>query len=268
MLQAQAYREVFKDFEDATISLGTAKEDISEAAKKHKENLILIAQAPFSNISAAFPDLKEIDRIVMMGGWFEEANGDIQRLGYNTAVDMEASKTVLEQDEVPVLIIGSELVKKSKFTLREKERAVFGLSQHKTKLGEALFKDMDLYWANKIPAKTDLNIADMVAAHIAAHPEEIKTTVPVKVKFAPIRPEVDMFHPDSKHSIKVDRVENSNIHIISELDNPELLRCKLVDSLVSEFYPDVTEIEFRKLIESDLAAEEIAKHLNDPRAAL
>jgi inosine-uridine nucleoside N-ribohydrolase len=85
--QAEAYHEIFKTFVPQ-FSCGTAVYDIIRMAKLHGNNLVIISQAPLTDIARAFELAPEImgtiNRIVMMGGWFND------RLGYNTAVDLWA----------------------------------------------------------------------------------------------------------------------------------------------------------------------------------
>ncbi len=262
LLQAKAYRKYFSDFDTMTISEGTAVKDIISVSKTCDKNLVVIAQAPLTNLALAFDSMQNIDRIVMMGGWLEDEHGSISRLGYNTAVDLKSSQKILEQDKVPVIIISSELVKKNKFVISDKEREVLLGSSCKTLLGQAVCDDMHAYWENKVPPKGELAIADMLTAYVAKHPESISKTQCVKLKFDERLLDIDMFHPSSKDVIKVKKVEKSNVYIVTELVNSTKIRMQLVLSLFSLFYPGVEEKLIQELLESDSDAKSIVVQLN------
>lgn len=264
LLQAKAYRERFaKEFDQFPIGRDTAVDEIIALCRQERQNLVLVSQAPLTNLAHAMERepgcLDKINRLVMMGGWFDDDKGGIARLGYNTAVDLEASRRVLEQTRFPVLIISSELVKK--FTIRDKEREVFTLSPCKTPLGEAASADLNGYLKNKVPAGGELGLADVLTAYVANHPEVIKRTDPVKLTFNPDLLNIDMFHPQSKEVITVTRMDESNIHIIKELHDPEKLRMKLVAELLPLFYLHVLPEEFAKAIAADEAPALIAEKL-------
>jgi hypothetical protein len=67
-----------------------------------------------------------------MGGWFEDDKGDIKRIGYNSAVDLEASKAIFQQKDVNVLIVSSQfcsnfaITKQEYLTLQEKGNKLGG----------------------------------------------------------------------------------------------------------------------------------------------
>lgn len=266
-LQVQAYRKYFSDFDKIVINERTAPCDLAQFCRKHKKNAVLVSLAPCTNIYLAHQYdpgcLDSINRIVAQAGWFENDCGEITRLGYNTSVDLEASRFLLEQTKVPVFIVSSALIKKYDFSLRDKEREVLKKSTQKTALGKALCEDMHMYRENKVPAGGELPIADMLAAYIATHPEAISKTQSVVLIFNEKLMHIDMFHPDSKNVIKVRTVEDGNIHIIREIHEPENIRRCLIASLLPLFYPKTSKEEFEKLIDTMSDAQEIANCLNE-----
>lgn len=266
--QAAAYKKYFSsDFESATIHQRTAVDDIVKLCRKEGQNLILVSLAPLTNLALALEKdpgcMDKINRLVMMGGWFDDAQGGIARLGYNTAVDLAASRKILEQTRFPVLIISSELVKT--FTLRDKEREVFLLSPCKTKLGEAACEDMHTYRQHKIPSGGELGLADALTAYIANHPEVIRTSQPVTLTFNPDLLKIDMFDPRSKEVIKLSEPQDgmSNVHIVKGLYEPEQLRMKLVSELLPLFYPNVLPEQFAKLVSLEATPAVIAEQLRE-----
>ncbi len=78
-----------------------------------------------------------------MGGWFEDETGGVKRLGYNTVIDLAASKKILEQKQIPVLIVSSEFCKN--YAINKREYDFFQDATHKIgarKIGKAICEDM------------------------------------------------------------------------------------------------------------------------------
>jgi len=267
--QAKAYEKNFENFERVEISHKTAVNDIISACENYKSNLICIALAPPTNLAQAFNQapnkVSHINRIVMMGGWFENPEGQIIRLGYNTAIDLKASRTILEQKRIPILIITSQLIKDGKFAIRNKEREVLRLSTHKTLSGKAIYEDLHYYWENKIPAKSELNIADMLTTYLGTHPEAISEIQPVTLHFSEklIEQNIDMFHPESKNIIQVAEDDKSNIALVKAVHNPEMIRMELILSIFPLFYPNVSKKEIQNLLETENNPAIIAEILNE-----
>jgi hypothetical protein len=252
LFQGVAYRTVFEELDGLPIEEDTVTQRLSDLSKECAQDLIIVGQAPLTDLTRACqedPDLlKRCNRIVMMGGWFTDNNGDFLRLGYNTAVDLRSAKHILTQSDVPVLIVSSELVKK--FPLTDRERAVFELSKCKTPLGEAVGIDMHNYWANKKPPKGNLGLADILTSYLAQHPEAIDVTQPVRLTFNDelVEANIDMFDPQAKNLIKVEPEETSNIHVITAVKDAEQLRISLVSEIAAIFYPNVSPEIFQKIV--------------------
>lgn len=262
LFQAEAFRKHYSEFDSLKISERTASQDISKLCTENTGDIVIIAQASLTNLAQAFSSMHSINRIVMMGGWFEDEKGGISRLGYNTAVDLKASKVILEQDKVPVLIVNAELVKKLRFTITDKEREILLKSSHKPKIAKAICDDMHLYWENRIPKRGELGLADMLTAYISKHPEAIARSRPIKITFNDSLLNVDMFHPDSKKVLSVSTVPESNVHVIEELIEPNKIRLDLVLMLFELFYPNVNKETIREFIQLDQSPESIADRLN------
>lgn len=132
--EASSYKKHFAKFDSIAIPKDGV-EALRKAAETHKENLIILSIGFPTNIAAAMDTIKanKVNRIVVMGGWFEE-NGEIKRAGYNTVVDLAASKQILQQKDVPVIIVNSEFCKK--FAIMKKEYAE--LQEKGTKVGTKL----------------------------------------------------------------------------------------------------------------------------------
>lgn len=203
-----------------------------------------------------------------MGGWFEDEHGEILRLGYNTAVDLKASQKILEQNQIPILIVSSELVKKYLLLIKDKEREVFLKSSYKTILGQAICEDMHAYWENKVPKKGELYIADMLTAYIGKHPEAVAHTQPIKINFSEKLLKIDMFHKDSKSVLRFLKVEESNIHLIKDLHQAPEIRMELILTLFPLFYPTVDLKIARNFLENEDNPEVIASHFNKIEANL
>ncbi len=269
LAQGKAYRDKFAaDMEGAPIEAETAPQRLGELLNGSEKNLIIIGQAPLTDLTMAcekIPRLMQcVDRIVMMGGWFCDETGGISRLGYNTAVDLRSAKHILTQKDALVLIINSELTKQ--FPLKETELQILEKSQHKTPLGEALSTDMHSYWENKKPPKGNLGLADILTSYLALHPEEIGKVMPVRLTFNEelVAANVDMFHEQSKNVIQVEKVSASNIQLVTAVKNPEKIRSYLISEIATLFYPNVPSESFQKIF-SDVNsenAEDIARKLN------
>jgi inosine-uridine nucleoside N-ribohydrolase len=99
--EAAAYKTEYKtEFDSLKFEKNTAVAALKEAAIKYKSDLVIVSagmkktvkkklkkiQGFPTNVAAALGTLIEnkVNRIVIMGGWFEDETGGIKRLGYNT----------------------------------------------------------------------------------------------------------------------------------------------------------------------------------------
>lgn len=252
LIQGKAYREKFTtDMQTAPIEVETVSERLGELLTQSNKQLVIIGQAPLTDLTRACEKiprlLQRVNRIVMMGGWFCDETGGILRLGYNTAVDLRSAKHILTQTDTPVFIINSELTKQ--FPLKEAELMVLEKSQHKTPLGEALSVDMHAYWENKKPPQGNLGLADLLTSYLTLHPEEIEQTVPVRLTFNEelVAANIDMFHEQSKHVIRVEKVGTSNIQLVTAVKDPERTRSYLISEIATLFYSNIPPESFQKI---------------------
>ncbi len=104
--EAVAYKKNFPKFDSIPFEPKTAEAAMRKAIESCSKdgNLIILGIGFTSNIAAVMDAIQSnnVNRIVLMGGWFEDDKGEIKRVGYNTVVDLQASKRVLEQKNVPV----------------------------------------------------------------------------------------------------------------------------------------------------------------------
>lgn len=254
LLQAKPYRNLFKKFDSVPVTPNSAADELVKLCRASSKDVVIIGQAPLSNLAQAkaldAESLSTVNRIVLMGGWFEDDERRIVRLGFNTNTDLHASKQVLQQKTTPVLIVNSEMVKKFNFTLRDKEREVFRMAPSKIKLGKALYEDMENYWLHKTPSGGELGLADALTVYLAKHPEAISHSRAVEIEFDDDLLHVDMFHPQSKKAMRVREVAESNIRVVDELHDPLEVRKALISSLVPLFYPGVSVENFWEALDS------------------
>jgi inosine-uridine nucleoside N-ribohydrolase len=235
LLQGKAYAKLFAKHALSPFALKTAADAIIGAAATYKDRLVVISQAPFSNIAQAFmkkPDImSKINRIVAMSGWFGDPIGTIERLGYNMSIDLESARIVLEQKTVPVFIVSSQLGKS--FVMQESERASLVDLPDKSEFGQAVCDDMQLYWENKVPARSPLGMVDVITNHIAIHPEVVERALPVRLKFDEevVARHLDMFNKEASRSLTVTPEQTSNIHIVTQVKDQEDVRKKLIGSI-------------------------------------
>jgi len=234
--ESKAYRDLFPRFENININYN-AIEALAKAIEKEKENLVILSIGFPTNIAEVMDVIKKnkVNRIVIMGGWFEDEEGNLKRLGYNTAVDIESSKIILEQQEVNVLIVSSEFC--SQFFINQDEYNWFIDQGNKIgvkKIAKAISDDMEV-WMNRKGRNGIMHIGDPIAAYLARHPEEIKEAVPVQIKFGELPENVDMFSLKLSEAVSVKRVETSNILVVKSVKNPEKMKSDILHN-VQRFY--------------------------------
>jgi len=205
--------------------------------KSKGKDLIILGLGFVSNIAAVMDAIKQnkVNRIVLMGGWFEDDKGAIKRVGYNTVGDLQATKVLFEQKQVPILIANSDLCKQ--FVITKKE---YDLVQEKAKTGSVLVKaiahDMKIWMEGKkqVGAEDMIHIADPLAVWMAVHPESIAEVIPVELEVGSYKEGVDMFHADCKDYLKVKKVEKSNILVVKALKDPNAIRDELVGLILKK----------------------------------
>lgn len=231
------------------------REDLPHSSKQlqptpiqYYENDIVLGLAPYTNIANALESCGRLNRIVLMGGFFtNEVSGQIERPGYNTAIDPAASAKVLMQTKHPVLIFNSQHIKDWKFAWSEAEiRAIINSQERKKPLGDAMANDLDWYWNNKRPNRGDLVMADVLTTYVGVlHPELIEETQPVEFTFnSPIyhNPQtnvdekIHMMHPQAKMLFSVKKTEQGNVHIVTKIKDVGGLRNKIVQELAVLFF--------------------------------
>eukprot|EP01116_Phalansterium_solitarium_P006618 TRINITY_DN18947_c0_g1_i1.p1 TRINITY_DN18947_c0_g1~~TRINITY_DN18947_c0_g1_i1.p1 ORF type:complete len:397 (+),score=83.48 TRINITY_DN18947_c0_g1_i1:72-1193(+) len=237
--EGSAYQKHYSGFDSVTYE-GHGLDKLREKIQASKGDLVLLSIGFHTNLAAVWDTIQDnsINRIVLMGGWFENPDGSMKRLGYNTVVDLEASRTLLEQTTVPVLIVGSEFcraygIKRVEYqALRDKAEKLGSRV-----ISRAIMDDMTFWFENKNQKGADdvVHIGDPLAAYLACHPEEIKETVPVRVKFAKYEAGMHMFHANASSYAEVKRVSESNIHVVKSVKDPEKLRKAIVDIVSRSF---------------------------------
>jgi len=235
--EATAYRKLFPNFDKITLTNNSALEPMMKAIEAKKNDLVVLGLGFTSNIAAVMDAIvkNKVNRIVLMGGWFEDEKGAIKRIGYNTIGDLQASKKIFEQKDVPVLIANSDLCKQ--FTITKAE---YSAVQEKAKqadspmLVKAIAEDMKVWMEgkNQVGAEDVIHIADPLAVWMAFHPECINEVIPVELEVGGYVDGVDMFHADSKNYLKVKKVEKSNILVVKSLKEPMKVRDQLVEVIL------------------------------------
>jgi len=171
-----------------------------------------------------------------MGGWFEDKDGQITRVGYNTVVDLAASKKILEQKDIPVLIVNSDLCKQF-YINRTEYNAIEDRSNQSDapQIVKAIGADMKVWMEvkNTTGEEDMIHIADPLAVYLAYHPEEIDQAIPVELAVGAYKKGVDMFSPECKNYITVKKVETSNIIVVKSLKNPAKVRDEIASRIMN-----------------------------------
>jgi inosine-uridine nucleoside N-ribohydrolase len=239
--EAAAYKTEYKtEFDSLKFEKNTAVAALKEAAIKYKSDLVIVSAGFPTNVAAALGTLIEnkVNRIVIMGGWFEDETGGIKRLGYNTVIDLAASKKILEQKNIPVIIVSSEFCKS--YAINKREYDSFQDATHKPgsrKIGKAICEDMKVWMEGKKQEDSEnmIHIGDPIAAYLAFKPEEIQEGIPVEVEIKDYVEGVDMFHADAKQYATVKKVASSNVVVVKSVKNPEKLRSEIVQFVTNAF---------------------------------
>jgi len=237
--EAEAYKKLYQNFDSIPYQNSRqqdpnlALEAMSKAAQDHREDLIVLSIGFPTNVAQCFDQLRasKINRIVIMGGWFETESGELQRIGYNTAIDLESSRKILQQKDVSVLIVSSEFCKSFVITNPEYRELAAKAGRAGSKyIGRAIMKDMGVWMAgkNQEDAEDSIHIGDPLAAYLSYHPEIISETIPVELQVNSYIEGVHMFHPNARNYINVRRVPTSNILVVKSVQDPEFLRSQIV----------------------------------------
>jgi inosine-uridine nucleoside N-ribohydrolase len=244
--QGEAYKEVYENFEEMKFSKNTAVEAIiltsSEAFKKTGNKLNIICLAPPFNVYEALKldsTLHERINLIMMGGWFEK-DGVPVRLGYNHAINPIIMEFIFKT-ECSILIVSSQFVKDGKFFMKEEEFKLLEGSENKSKLSQSILKDWrnwlkeDYFFLEKV-------LADPLTLYLAIH-QDIVSSVPVGVKINGIEngmikdefKKINMLSQDANRFLSVDyKVEKSNIHVVSSVKDPEVVRKTIINCILNE----------------------------------
>mmetsp|Transcript_7087 Transcript_7087/g.9806 ORF Transcript_7087/g.9806 Transcript_7087/m.9806 type:complete len:366 (+) Transcript_7087:10-1107(+) len=229
--EALAYKQLFAGkWEGIKVEPNTAVEALRAAVNKYGSELVILSIGFPTNVAEVWDDIvkNKINRIVIMGGWFEDPNGNVLRLGYNTVIDLSASRKLLQQKDIPVLIVSSEFCKKFAITktqydeLQEKGHRVGGRA-----ISKAICEDMKVWMEGKVQKGSEglIHIGDPIAAYLTYRPESISKTEPVNIEIHDYVEGVHMFHPDCKNYITVTKVDQSNIHVVKDVyDAPAMVK--------------------------------------------
>lgn len=239
LLQPEVFRKWFGNFNEFEFSYDTAVVDIIKKAHIYENSLIIVSQSSLTNIALAYLSapivMSKINRIIMADKPVCDSDGNIAKLGYGIALDLEAAKIILEQRDIPVFIISSEVCKQ--FILQESEREDLALLKTNKVFSLALYEEMQNCWLNKIPAKTPLEMIDLLTSYIALHPEVVSQIQPVRFEFDGVllkkitEEHIDMFNSLLGNVMTFDSVDKSNVYIVTQLYEPELIRKTLVEEI-------------------------------------
>ncbi|MEO5970301.1 MAG: nucleoside hydrolase [Bdellovibrionia bacterium] len=175
--QGQAYLEEYGDeFERLVTSpKESGVQAIIDAARASRGKLVYIAQGPLTNLAKALklaPDIaKMFKRVVVMGGWRED------RLGYNSIIDYQSTKEVfdiiLKEKVPPIILVNSDSLADKQLDLSMEEIDRLTNAARKSKIGNAILKDMKNWRGIFEKAKTmsGVALADPLAVFIGRFPD-------------------------------------------------------------------------------------------------
>lgn len=233
--QGKAYEDVFgKEAIEKIEVKKDAVDAIIKAAHEHAGKFVFVALAPLTNLAAALkkdPTIADaIERVVVMGGWFQNEKGEITRLGYNTALDLDAFQTVFSQTKFKILLMNSQTIKNQKFVIKRKNDRMPWISyeelvglKDKNAFGRAFYEDMKLWENHSKNTMGDIVLADPVTVHLAGTPVFVNKMRTVSVSVNP-KPELHMLSPQAGTQLTVTENPESKIYVIDEFFDPEMIR--------------------------------------------
>lgn len=242
-LQGQPYYEIFGEKLNAFRTESGGVDQLIAASHRYGKRLVIVVQGPMTNIAAVLqkdPDFgRRVDSVVVMGGWFETPDHQLIRLGYNTILDLDATKRALTDLHLKVVVVNSQMIKDSKLIIhRHEELEPMIASQERSLLGRALVQDLQNWEAHSRNTMGDIVLADPVAALIARYPHLIASQRFVKLEFSPLN-DLHMLSKGTGKLIAVREVapSESNVMIVDSLHSPELIRKAMVSDLQSVISP-------------------------------
>ena len=199
----------------------TCLEALKNAVYEHGENLTIVSLGFLSNIADAWEIIElHNPQIFAMTGWFEN-DGIIQRLGYNLVCDLKAGKTVLQQDKVQVTIVNSDICKLYSLNKSKYEKLIN--LECKNKVVQAIQQDMKIWVTGKkengITKEETLGLADALTMFLAVRTQKIKKQKNVKITIGDYREGISMFSAGANEYITVTKVDQSNVTVITEIED-------------------------------------------------
>jgi inosine-uridine nucleoside N-ribohydrolase len=238
--QGAAYKEQFGAQLSRQRVKGNAVDALIRAANDSNGSLVVVALGPLTNLAAAIKKepgiVSKIDRVVVMGGWFEK-EGQISRMGYNTIMDLDAAKTVFGNKKLKVLLVNSQAIKDARIIVdRNREFEYLQGRGGKNRLSRALYGDMARWVTHSRNTMGDIALADPVTALLAAQPFRIKRTERATIDVIPDR-EVHMMDSRAAGLIKVRPAREGNVSIVRQIKKPSKVRRMIVGDLFSVGFP-------------------------------
>jgi inosine-uridine nucleoside N-ribohydrolase len=125
--------------------------------------------------------------------------------------------------------------------MKEEEFTLLECAENKSKLSQSILKDWrnwlkeDYFFLEKV-------LADPLTLYLAIH-QDIVSSVPVGVKINGIEngmikdefKKINMLSQDANRFLSVDyKVEKSNIHVVSSVKDPEVVRKTIINCILNE----------------------------------
>ncbi|MFA5075329.1 MAG: nucleoside hydrolase [Candidatus Babeliales bacterium] len=264
--QGDAYRNVYgTEFDDVQNSLIRGRDSaidlLIDVAKQHRlnnEKLDIVATGPLHDLYYALLKVKRTDgeegeRIFADSINLWAMGGDYPA-GYNWLIAPHVTDYVLKRIETTC--VPSELIRKYALNVTTNEFNFFIRCSHKTEFAQAILQDWK-NWNEDDQLKNDKNLCDPVTVYLFLHQEYILSRKLIKTEFTCLdeNNEVKAGLRETAYCARyrenqitnfreIIDGENSKVSFICELNNPELLRRKLVHKIANIFYPGIPEDAF------------------------
>lgn len=203
--------------------------------------ITFVTTGPTSNLAVLMriaPDLckEKIKSIVMMNGAFLEP----ARMGYNGGLNFKDTETVFNFG-IPCLIVPSKLCEN---ICLPKEQLIAWTKERNSLSAEgqlflSIMENWEIHRARKKDPTADVSnlilnspiLADPLTMMIALDPSLIKTAKGVRYEFIHDRNDIHLLHKEAPNLIRIVDDPESNVLQVESLNNPDIVRQKLIDLL-------------------------------------